>query len=718
MQKGEQIKLIFGDDAPKTKTSEDLLGVAALARKVANFISTVNAPEGYVIGLHGPWGSGKSTLLNFVLEYLPDANEPLPDGMKIRVVQFKPWMVSGHQELLAAFVKVLSESVTPPTRSSEISHAAAKVAKAKAGEIIDAAAKLAVALDAALAGGLLTFASKAVKAPVEKLINTYLAVPSVQDAHMRLSEKLKKGNLRFLVIIDDIDRLSPEEMATIMQMVKTIGRLPFMIFLLAYDRGTLYSALDESQSGRGAKYLEKIVQHEIELPTPSRLMLAEMLSKELAVIVPVHTRDTRLQTFLVKGVLRWLKKPRDIPRLSNAVRFSFSILGKQIDPRDLLAMEGLRLFQPSTFDWVKQNRDFLYQLGQFRHDSSEKREAHVEDFLKKLRSEESGDTFSILNQLFSVSFGKSPETISESKKRNGIADRNVYDSYFSMQTLSIDFSSDDVDDLLSRKLNNQESRSIISKYIYDNGSNEKAAGFLDQLDYRYQMQNIPDHITEHVLCGLMAVGEPVLIESSVTDAFSVSTRFLFNSLLKRQIAVLMENSAYLKHVLDRAFSECSSASMCCEVFVECCVDYHSPNKFLQNKTSMNSGIMKILEDEILRKIDSAVHSGVLENAPILMNILRAWRIAAGSSNDALQWLQEAMSNNPEFCTRVALELVRGDYPDGQLIFKPLEPRDRDLLDLKEVAKAIRSIPEHQVPGNQGEMLQTVIKGIEEELKPK
>ena len=66
----ERSGLTFGDDTPKNKPGDDRLNYASFARRVADAIVGLDAPGGYVIGIHGEWGSGKSTALNFVADYL------------------------------------------------------------------------------------------------------------------------------------------------------------------------------------------------------------------------------------------------------------------------------------------------------------------------------------------------------------------------------------------------------------------------------------------------------------------------------------------------------------------------------------------------------------------------------------------------------------------------------------------------------------------------
>jgi predicted KAP-like P-loop ATPase len=103
----------FTDDAPKQDPLLDKLGFSPFAKRVAEAIISIDAPNGYVIGLHGPWGSGKSTALNFVQHYISEKDNLINiEKPVIKVIEFKPWIVSGHQDLITSFFKILSEELT------------------------------------------------------------------------------------------------------------------------------------------------------------------------------------------------------------------------------------------------------------------------------------------------------------------------------------------------------------------------------------------------------------------------------------------------------------------------------------------------------------------------------------------------------------------------------------------------------------------------------
>jgi len=55
-------------DSPLRDPGEDRLGRKEFARFLAQAILKMNADEGFVFALNGPWGSGKTTVINFVLQ--------------------------------------------------------------------------------------------------------------------------------------------------------------------------------------------------------------------------------------------------------------------------------------------------------------------------------------------------------------------------------------------------------------------------------------------------------------------------------------------------------------------------------------------------------------------------------------------------------------------------------------------------------------------------
>jgi hypothetical protein len=96
-------------------------------------------------------------------------------------------------------------------------------------------------------------AGKAAEATLGWLADLIHTEDTVEKLHAELTEALGSQKKRFLIVIDDIDRLSPDEALLIFRLVKSVGRLPNVIYLLVFDRELAEAIVSErfpSERGR------------------------------------------------------------------------------------------------------------------------------------------------------------------------------------------------------------------------------------------------------------------------------------------------------------------------------------------------------------------------------------------------------------------------------------------------------------------------------------
>jgi KAP family P-loop domain len=89
--------------------------------------------------------------------------------------------------------------------------------------------------------GVLKLAGKGAKAAGDAA-GKEAAPPALAELKDKLVKSLRDLGHRFVITIDDVDRLEPAEVIEILRLVRSVVDLPNVIYLLCYDSSTLAGA--------------------------------------------------------------------------------------------------------------------------------------------------------------------------------------------------------------------------------------------------------------------------------------------------------------------------------------------------------------------------------------------------------------------------------------------------------------------------------------------
>ena len=335
------------NDTPIVTPEDDRFGINPFAQALARAISGMPAPNGVVIAVNGPWGCGKSSALNLILFHLKE----LIEREKLKVVRFSPWWLSGTEAITAAFFGDLEAAIGRSVGRQALD-ALQKVTRRmlRFGKVAGTAAEM-YAPGAGTAVGSVTSA-------VESLL------PEDEDIttqHQKISELLDKVDRRFLVVVDDIDRLSPDEAIQVFKLVKSVGQLPNVLYILVFDRALAEKVIAERYPSEGPHYLEKIVQAAFEVPAVSLEDLRQAFLAEVdATCAAKQGEDpVRVMNIMLGLVAPLLKSPRDLKRLIGMLQVTWPAVSSEVDRADFIAMEALRLFRPGLYTVIRANPEHL-----------------------------------------------------------------------------------------------------------------------------------------------------------------------------------------------------------------------------------------------------------------------------------------------------------------------------------------------------------------------
>ena len=660
--------LPYSDDSPQENPWEDdRLGYRPFAERITGMVLSLDVPNGYVIGLHGPWGSGKSTALNFVQAFINKHNEEITGQAKrLDVIDFRPWMVSGHQDLVAAFFKVLSEALHENKgKLLKQGKRALRAIRAGTDPVLDAAAKIALAVHPFSAGAAAALAGASVlgKKSLTSSVDRWLEEPSLQAAYNTLREKLKERGGRYLIIIDDIDRLEDDDIRSIMQMVKTVGKLPNVTYLLAYDRRIVWAALDKGRprAPDQPSFAEKIIQQEFELPRSSRRALLRMLDVEIAFLLQGIEGDMRWHDIVASGLHRWIQLPRDVTRLANAVRFSWPAIKGEIDAADLLAMEGLRLFDAPIFAWVQRNRDFLFGEGRFtfsdKNDISDAANAMRSLLTDGMQQQQ----LRILCTLFPLradkmseekSFLSSRETRSSLMKRRGVGHQPGYDTYFALYPDDDAVSKAKIDDAVTHLGEQAVQVSYLREFMGKRSStgDPLISDYLEELQFRFMPPNavIP---TRAFLNALFSVGEDMDRFKWLGGILVVPPRAYLASLIRDLLKIWGETQAGLAMI--EAFENCNSVAFCCSMYLDRAQEIGRINAESNGlEPLVSADCLDRLGELLLTRLQLAAKSRALRDAPVMGDVVRVWAHLT-SPDVPRDWINSGTLENAKFLAKVA-----------------------------------------------------------------
>lgn len=340
-------------DTPVSDPVDDQLGRAPFAERLATAVLEVKSDDGFVFGVHGEWGAGKTSVVNLVVHYVrakATQREVQRQPGKLVVVPFNPWWYSTEDDLLLRFLTTISHALGRGGGSRRLK---------KVGRALSTLGKVLAPAKFVAGAGVLAGTFKAVGEWLEAI-----GVKGSTDAatiHLRISALLRKGNDRLLVVLDDIDRLTPGEVCQLVSVIKAVANFPKTVYLLAFDRTVVADSLKAELGIDGYSYIDKLIQASTDIPLPDArrldLLLTSGLDELLGVWDTANWDQERWLKLHLDALRHMARTPRDVKRYLNAIRLTCTqSLRAELNPVDVFGLEALRLFAPTCHSIVRENR--------------------------------------------------------------------------------------------------------------------------------------------------------------------------------------------------------------------------------------------------------------------------------------------------------------------------------------------------------------------------
>ncbi len=336
----------------------DRLGFREVARRIATSLVDRASADGLVVGVEGEWGSGKSSLLYVISEELA----ALPKDERPTIINFRPWLVGNRDALITSLFGSLSRHLNEIAKNKGQYNQEVRERAKRAGEALSifaqklgkAGAVIAVAGEAASIGPI-KWLGKALEAIGKAFEGKKSA--TLSDVKDKLVESLRQLDHRFVITVDDVDRLEPAEVIEVLRLVRSVVDLPNVIYLLCFDGKILAHSIEKAaEIANGHEYLEKIVQLSVFVPKPEPAQLRQWFTEDLKKIASVKSDDelSRLSQVIDYEGGRHLRTPRSVVRALDSMRFYWPPLREAgADLADLVWLQLIKDGNPALYRWIE-----------------------------------------------------------------------------------------------------------------------------------------------------------------------------------------------------------------------------------------------------------------------------------------------------------------------------------------------------------------------------
>ncbi len=478
---------MFTPDVPISSSKEDRLGRKSFSRHLGEALLSWSEKESLVIGIVGKWGSGKSSVIGLAKEYIKKSKK----SQDLTLIDFNPWVFSGQKRIWGYFFSEIAKEleIQDVSKEKEDKKLANKLRLyATLLDFIPDEARLRktvknlltyLAIAGIISGssifsfssttgiillvfGIISFTLQFSKFTLNKLSNFFSVraeanKKTVEGLKYEIQQHLLKRKKNLLVVIDDIDRLTVEEIRQILKLVKVNSDFPNTIYLLAFDQIVIEQSLKELPGIEGPEYLEKIIQVQFDIPLVKREILSKILFEKLDKILATlpeggerYFDQTYWANIYHSGFKDFFSTMRDVKRFINGLSFNIALMHKgesmEVNPTDFIAIEAIRIFRPSFYLFMRDRKELFTSTS----DSAEHRQSSVNETRKKeiqealgksgKKEEEKKPLEELIKRLFPqvdgvLRYGSSshgPSWIPKWNKNLHVCSSDFFDAYFTL----------------------------------------------------------------------------------------------------------------------------------------------------------------------------------------------------------------------------------------------------------------------------------------------
>lgn len=345
-------------DCPITSKDKDIFDFQNDVSKIEAIISELDRHKTWSLAITAQWGAGKTSFMNLVIEKLRE------NRRELEIIYFNPraskFIDTIQTDFFSRLTGILSkyDSRCSSTMKNYMSSL----------QLIDN------------------------RGVIEKAVSFY-RIWNKENLRERIKNTIGSIQKRVLVIIDDFDRLSREEILEVLKLIDNNAAFPNLIFLTAYDKGQLNKHFEENSSSSDAHFVDKFFNLEFLVPQRPYVYISRFIEDELCEKLAASKTERenfeRVLSDRVDKFQAYLPTLRDAKRFINQFLQDYMLVQGDVIIEEFLLIQLVKYKYPDEYKRIYK-KVFVY-----------KNESRDPDVLYLREKEEVGvNTFPILELLF------------------------------------------------------------------------------------------------------------------------------------------------------------------------------------------------------------------------------------------------------------------------------------------------------------------------------
>ena len=333
------MKMRFLPDKPIEFEFQDQLKLKEFVGQIWQAVENTETP--FVFGILGDWGTGKTSALNLLKDSL---TKDKSEKAYFVPIWFNAWLYENEANivypLLYAIKKDYEERLKGIGTAKKLGEGFLKVVAASTFALTDVGLR---AVSKHFIGDAIKLSDikKQVKdvldksSEVEKVLSSWAdQVSNLSSAYQSLIDSyatelaathkdVSKDEIRFVILIDDLDRCLPQTAITILESIKNFLSANRCIYVFGLNPKVVYQGIKIKYQGLdidGREYLEKILNYSFYVPEPAVEDIYSFATNSLEELLPEAERANYKDYFMTFGqVLKDCRfdNPRKVKRIFN-----------------------------------------------------------------------------------------------------------------------------------------------------------------------------------------------------------------------------------------------------------------------------------------------------------------------------------------------------------------------------------------------------------------